>query len=352
MYDIGQTFLNIAPQVNSVSHYCLTYTRTSNIGRTTFAVLLIICFAAVGLVGQTQNPDDFTIIVLPDTQFYYSAYGNVIAGSGSATFFQLQTQWIAANKTALNIQSVLGVGDIVNQPDPKLSPNQWPEANSAVATLDTAGIPYVFPVGNHDYMPVDNVAGRTAALTNFNSYFGPARYASYGWYRGQFPAGSNENFYAIVNIRGKDYLLLALEMYPRDTSLDWARQVLQKNSGAEVIITTHAMEYWDNHRVGVCDNISLPSYGLKYDNEGDRMWYSFIREFSNISLVLNGYFVDMPSGTPTGEAVGHSADVGLKGNLVNQIMADYQDITNGGDGYLRVLTFSPSQNTIAVRTYS
>jgi len=41
-----------------------------------------------------------------------------------------------------------------------------------------------------------------------------------------------------------------------------------------------------------------------------------------------------------------------KGHTVNSILADYQDSPHGGDGWLRLMTFSPSNNTISVETYS
>ena len=41
-------------------------------------------------------------------------------------------------------------------------------------------------IGNHDY-DQNNPAGRTASTKNFNSFFGPARYAGATWYKGSFP---------------------------------------------------------------------------------------------------------------------------------------------------------------------
>jgi hypothetical protein len=54
--------------------------------------------------GETAG-EDFTIIALPDTQNYSTAYPAV---------FNSQTQWIANNKTAQNIVFVTHLGDIVN----------------------------------------------------------------------------------------------------------------------------------------------------------------------------------------------------------------------------------------------
>ena len=40
------------------------------------------------------------------------------------------------------------------------------------------------------------------------------------------------------------------------------------------------------------------------------------------------------------------------GNIVNEIVADYQDETNGGNGYLRIYVFNPALNEIDAYTYS
>ena len=37
---------------------------------------------------------------------------------------------------------------------------------------------------------------------------------------------------------------------------------------------------------------------------------------------------------------------------VDVVLADYQSYPNGGDGFLRLLEFSPSNNVIRVRTFS
>jgi hypothetical protein len=40
------------------------------------------------------------------------------------------------------------------------------------------------------------------------------------------------------------------------------------------------------------------------------------------------------------------------GNTVHTLLADFQERINGGDGWLRILEFSPSNNEIRVMTYS
>ena len=42
----------------------------------------------------------------------------------------------------------------------------------------------------------------------------------------------------------------------------------------------------------------------------------------------------------------------FNGNTVYTLLADYQSRTNGGDGWLRILEFSPANNEIRVKTFS
>jgi hypothetical protein len=289
-------------------------------------MLFLFSMLAATLAGAQTADGDFSIVVLPDTQNYSQYYPQIFAA---------QTQWIAAQRDALNIQLVIGVGDIVNDGS---SDAQWQNADAAVQTLDQAGVPYVMAIGNHDY---DGQRPQDRAATKFNQYFGPQRYANYPWYHGEnnYPAGSNENFFATFKIRKKDYLVLALEFVPRDSALDWARQVIAANADKEIILVTHSNMYGDNTRVDQCD-----TNDLNRDNDGEETWTKFASQYPNISMVLSGHITS----PPTGKRV----DVGSNGNLVSQLLSNFQQGNNGGNGYLRVLTFHPALNSIDVQTYS
>jgi uncharacterized membrane protein len=127
----------------------------------------------------------------------------------------------------------------------------------------------------------------------------------------------------------------------------WAQSVIAANPGAEVIVVTHAYIATDSTRVSLCDDINAQAYNVGADNDGESLWKKFVSQSSQISLILNGHFTDS-----SGQGVGRRIDLGVNGNIINQILSDYQDLANGGNGYLRILTFHPSLNTIDVKTYS
>jgi carboxypeptidase family protein/calcineurin-like phosphoesterase family protein len=280
---------------------------------------------------QPFAADEFTIVALPDTQYYSRDFPDI---------FRAQTQWIADHIQDQHIQLVLGLGDIV---DDGADPVQWQNAEDAVSLIQ-GKLPYMMAIGNHDY-DLAHPAGRTASAQGFNAHYGPARYAGASWYRGSFPAGSNENFYGVVNINGRNFLILVLEFAPRDIALAWADGILKANQDKEAIVVTHAFTFTDNTRMSRCDANSASSFGVGQDNDGDDVWWKLLRNYPNVRMVLSGH-------VNTGDGTGHRMDLGAGGNLVNQMLSDYQSESLGGGGYLRLIRVSASLNRVSVITYS
>jgi hypothetical protein len=302
---------------------------------TLFALLLLLllpCVAPAQTPAPSPTPaDEFTIVALPDTQFYSSTYPQIFAA---------QTQWIANHVQDQNIKLVAGLGDIVDGGGVQA---QWQNASAAYRLL-VGKVPYMIALGNHDY-DQNNPAGRTASTTNFNSFFGPAYYTGASWYRGSFPTGSNENFYGVITVNSRSYLILVLEFAPRDSALAWADGIIKANQNKDIIIVTHMFTYADNTRISQCDQNSAASFGVGQDNNGEDVWWKLVRKYSNVHLVLSGHVVQ-------GDGTGRRMDLGVNGNLVNQILSDYQSYALGGSGYLRLIRISPSLNRVSVSTYS
>jgi len=293
-------------------------------------IYLILCIGLLSVLGfiptlQAQSAGDFTIVVLPDTQNYSQTYPQI---------FDSQTQWVASNAAAQNIKLVIGEGDIVN-----ISSNatQWANAVHSIGILDQAQIPYALAIGNHDY---DTLPPTNRKATLFNQYFGPSRYSGKPYYgTTNYPSGSNENFYETFTWGGKTYLILVLEFVPRSGAVAWAKSVLSSNSDKEVIVVTHSYLYSDGTTVDQCDTADMVG-----DNDGAMLWSNLISQYSNISVVLNGHI--------TNKFSARRSDIGVNGNFVHQIFANWQDWTNGGNGYLRIMRFSPSNNSIQVQSFS
>ena len=75
---------------------------------------------------------------------------------------------------------------------------------------------------------------------------------------------------------------------------------------------------------------------------GEQIWQKLIRKQPNVFMVLCGHV----------PAVGYQKSTNDAGGPVHEILTDYQNLPNGGDGWLRVLRFVPSENKIRIRAYS
>jgi len=295
-------------------------------------VLLVLALAMAMLAGlastaaaQAASDPVFSIVVLPDPQNYSQYYPAI---------FSQQTQWIVDHQAERNIQFVIGLGDMVNNPG---STTEWQNADQAVRILDTAGIPYAMAIGNHDYDGFNPPARQTAA---FNKWFGSQRYAASPDFKANLN-GSNENFYETFTVGSTEYLLLVLEYYPRDAALEWAEGVIAQYPNDPVILTTHSLMYLDSTRVDECDTNDMSASN---GNNGDALWKKFISQHENIFLALSGHISNKPYSKRT--------DAGMNGRLVMQTLQDWQDYPNGGDGWLRIYTFHPDANRVDVETYS
>jgi hypothetical protein len=151
---------------------------------------------------------------------------------------------------------------------------------------------------------------------------------------------------------GTDYMVLTLEFGPRDTVLAWADSIVDAHPRHKVIVNTHCYMYYDNTRLGSGDQWSPHNYAIDKNpgdvNDGEEMWEKFVKKHENIFLVLSGHVL----GTGTAYLVSD----GDKGNKVYQILTNYQKSVvgslNGGNGFLRIMTFDPDSQKLLVQTYS
>ncbi len=271
--------------------------------------------------------DDFTIIAIPDTQHLVDG----TSGSNPAAF-AAQMQWVVDNKDSKNIVFVTGLGDIVQNGDNSGNNSEWLIASGAYGLLENPatttlpdGIPFGLSVGNHDQSPIGDAAGTT---TFFNQYFGVPHFSGRVYYGGNY-GSNNDNSYQLFSAGGMDFIIFHFEY---DTSmdqavLDWADALLATYSDRKAIITTHYM-------VGTGNPASFGTQGQAI--------YNALSDNENVFLMLGGHV--------NGE--GRRVDTGSNGNIIYSLESDYQDDAGGGNGYMRIMTFSPANSTISVETYS
>jgi hypothetical protein len=272
--------------------------------------------------------DDFTIIVVPDAQYYSATYPAI---------YDAQVQWIVDNRVARNIVFVSQVGDCVD--NATLSQQlvnadaAWDIAEASPYTGHPFGVPFGVAVGNHDQAPNGDpgtLADEGTTTSAFNTWFGVPRFSGRGYYGGHYGA-NNDNHYELFSASGMDFIAISIEYMASDSPLRqavlaWADGLLKANPGRRAIVTSHYL---------------LESgTSTTFSNQGQAI-YDALKGNPNLFLMLAGHL----------DQASRRADT-FNGQTIYTLKADYQSRPNGGDGWLRILTFSPANGTFHVETYS
>lgn len=280
--------------------------------------------------------DPFTLVVLPDTQFYSQTYPDT---------FIAQTQWVVDNRMARNIAFVSHLGDIVQSGESGSTRNQteWQRADAAMDRLDgnlalqpDGLVSYSALLGNHDYRVVSD---KTSGSSRYQEFFGPARYRGRSWYlEDSARPGAHAQIFSAGGYR---FLNLTLQYEPTDADLEWAQSVIHRNPGLPTILNTHIYLNPTSRRRQ--DTIQGNSGGVpNVGNSGEQVFQKLVYNNPQIFLVMNGHF----SGEYT------QVSTNIAGQEVFEMVVDYQNRPNGGDGWLRLMSFRPEDNRIDFQTYS
>jgi 3',5'-cyclic AMP phosphodiesterase CpdA len=287
-----------------------------------------ICWAAAQFVRAEEVqplpwvPGSTTLAVLPDTQFYAAKYPQLFAA---------QTKWLAENHQQRDIAYVLHLGDITEHN----TDQEWEVARQAFRLLE-GQVPYALLPGNHDY-----TGGRSTLLSR---YFPVAKMRKWPTFGGVFEDDQLDNSFHLFRLGQQDWIALALEFAPRDEVLDWANQVLDRHSDRLAIVVTHAYLFRDNTRFDWKSGRKQHGSPHAFGNDGEELWQKLVRRHAGVMVVLSGHVA-------TG-GLGYRADAGEHGNIVHQMMVDYQKSKRGGDAYLRLLEFLPDGKTVQAKSYS
>src|SRR5579872_1190428 len=285
-----------------------------------------------GKVANTTAPD-FTIIALPDTQYYSSSLNG-----GTPAMFNAQTQWIVNNQKSLNIAYVAHLGDMVQNGDNGGNATEWNVADSAMKNLENANIPYGVHPGNHDEGSTGSDDGDSAYTVLYNTYFGVSRFSGRSYYGGHYGT-TNDNHYDLFSAGGMNFVAIYFAYNYNSAGNDvgtdfpniitWANGVLQQYSDRHAILVSHYMMGNGNPA-----NLSIDGGAIVNGLGANK----------NVFLTLAGHYNTLP-----GEG---QRTTTVSGNTIQGLMSDYQDQPNGGNGWLRIMTFSPANNHISVQTYS
>ncbi|MDB6056460.1 MAG: phosphohydrolase [Verrucomicrobiales bacterium] len=316
----GAQNVGVAPALTTY----LTNTAAGNVSVTYFA-------------RQAPKPGpgpDFMIAIMPDTQNYARESSSL--GDATKEMWFSQTEYIITNRVASNIVYAVELGDCVNDGDifnggPDLT--QWRNATNAMwrlespaRTLMREGIPYGVVVGNHDQEPNGDPDGTT---TYYNQYFGTSHFIDKSYYGGHYST-NNDSWFDFFSGGGMDFIVLSFE-YDRYGSgiMDWAMSVLATNQTKRVIVAIH--------------NAGSDATPVTFSAQGQTI-YDTLKVNTNFFLMLAGHRFG-------NDGEGSRSDT-FNGRTVRTYVSDYQGRTNGGNGLLRFMRFSPSNNLVSITTYS
>jgi hypothetical protein len=289
--------------------------------------------------------EPFSIILVPDTQFYVQSY---------PMYFESEMRWIVDNKQAHKIAFALHLGDIVETP---VLPAEWQRASTFLGMLDGM-LPYSLAAGNHDI-----IQNREAPL--MNSTFPLSRFNPH--LKGTYQPDKIQNAYYLFPAAGREWLVVSLEFGPRNEVLAWADGIFKMHADKPAILLTHAYMYLGDQRYDITKKATWVQYWSPYDyplsgsiNDGQQMWDKLVSINDNIIFVFSGH------ATNVGGAVGRISTRRASGAWVHEMLSNFQGCPSdfacedpkthvreeGGKGMIRKVLVEPAKRRALVETFS
>jgi len=337
-----------------LSNYKLYFKIISLVVVVVFVGYFVVVKNELTVNASIATDDSFSLVILPDAQQYTNASNNT-GGKNYNNIFKAQTNWIMANRVSKNIAYVLQEGDITDSNDNDADWRiEWQNAKDSMNILngadgvvnDVDGVPFAISPGNHDGL---TSAGRDT--TYFNSFFPISKFENF---TNTFEPNKLDNAYYAFRAGNKDWLILTLEVFPRNEVLTWANGVVARYPNHIVIVLTHSYLYSDTEFQGTPGkNHDWTKFDYQIDlsqsNDGIGIWQKLVQGNRNIKFVFNGHILGSHTTGATAYKI-NTRDGGI--SKVYQMLANYQDLLEGGSGYLRLLTFNTKNGTVDVKTYS
>jgi len=299
--------------------------------------------ATLAALAGFAAAEPFTVIGLPDTQFYSRDFPDI---------FRQQSTWTVDNADALDIRFVSHYGDVVQNGDNLV---QWANADFALAPLLASDLPLGIVPGNHDVLPYGS-GPQVYDVSNYLAFFGPSVTAGRPGWQGASPSGRSS--YQFFEGGGYTFLHLALSVSTPADELEWAQNVVSAHRDKPVMITTHRyiQDADDYVPAGLEPITNLLVESGRYPS----IWYTVEPVYDPTGMQSNDFFRRFVAANPNVFWVncGHfheqfrQTSTNIYGNPVHEVLADYQDDPNGGNGWLRIMRVDTANNEIVVDSYS
>ena len=266
---------------------------------------------------QTSGSTTFSIVSMPDTQFEI----NKEAKSGDKKVYN-NMKWIVNNKaeSKSNVQVVVGPGDLTNAGDPTDSKvkKMFATVSKDYGLLDAANIPYSITNGNHDtdatctdpgnsygarycYSDKAKSTEKLHVATMFNKTFTTSRAGLKGLTLRK--AGEIQNSYRVFRVRNTNWLVLAIEFYPRAAVFKWAQQVVASHPTYNVVVVTHGYMGKNINVIGK----GIDSYCAKNGDctEPETIQSDLLLKYSNVKMLFSGHVTTWSTRIDTAKSSGN-----------------------------------------------
>ena len=284
------------------------------------------------------TPGSITLAMLPDVQYYTKCRLPHLAA---------QLRWLSGEMPRRDMRAALYMGDLTEHN----TREEWRWFRDQLEPFQDR-LPILLATGNHDYGHDGDAHLRQ---TLFDNYFRAPPGAAAPLLATDL-RNSIENAYYRIALPRVTLGVLVLEWAPRASTVAWANRVLSQFAHDRVIVVTHAYLYEDStrydwHTRGAAQRWNPLWYDMDwleqlYDREydGEMLWNALVRRHPGIFLVLCGHV--------GGSGTGQLASRGDGGNLVEQVLANFQLLDQGGLGYLRLFEIQPDGRSMRMKTYS
>ncbi|GAA3620095.1 metallophosphoesterase [Microlunatus ginsengisoli] len=267
----------------------------------------------------------FTLAVMPDTQ-------NEVTYPGDKRMMN-RSQWLVDNAKSLKLAYVTHTGDIVNWGS--VDPSQFAVAAPSFDLLAKNGIPYSLTIGNHDTAAVCKggsacPGANTRATVRDTSAFNKYLHGGVADLAGRYEAGKLDNIFSTFTAGDRKWLMLNLELWPREGVVSWARQVVAAHPDYNVIVATHSY-LTSSGAIYTKSDYGATSPQYLYDN--------LISKYANIKMVLCGH---------VGQQA-HRVDYGVGKNRIDTFMLT---VHSGTTNPVRLIQIDPVAGTLKTWVYA
>ncbi|HMR83058.1 MAG TPA: metallophosphoesterase [Niabella sp.] len=291
---------------------------------------------------STPKEELFSIVVIPDTQYYISEkFG------GTLGMFENQIKWILKNRDAERIGYVAHLGDITESN----TEGEWKKAKDIMTPLLENDIPFGVAIGNHDQTPYGKPSLGNVN-SGFNVYFGKPAFSSKDWYGGSiYNNNSSDSHYDLFSANGENFIAIYIDYNEPGTrwydsiyelkTLAWTDSLLNVYRDRKAIIISHCILELPKKTPGTTyfNNVKFSYVTSDFAPQGKNL-YEMVKLHKNVFLMLCGHY--------TGESLRIDT---YDGHTIKTFLTDYQFRGKGGGGMMRLMRFSKTRQTIAVSSF-